>query len=104
VVKHEDSAELLLAVQTVLAGSTYVSKRIAIQLGQDVPEQSITRREREIVGLVAAGLDNAEIAASLHISSHTVRTHRKTLMAKLGLRNAAEIAAYAVKNGYYVPV
>jgi DNA-binding NarL/FixJ family response regulator len=102
-VKHEESAELLLAVQTVLAGSTYVSKQIAAQLGREAAEQSITRREREVVGLVAGGLGNAEIAASLHISPHTVRTHRKALMAKLGLHNAAEITAYAVKNGYYEP-
>lgn len=109
VVKHEESAELLLAVRTVLSGKPYVSQRIAAQLAQEMAikpemaEQSITRREQEIVKLIAAGLGNAEIAASLHISPHTVRTHRKTLMAKLGLRNAAEIAAYAMKNGFYVP-
>lgn len=109
VVKHEESAELLLAVRTVLSGKPYVSQRIAAQLEYEMAiepemaEQSITRREQEIVKLIAAGLGNAEIAASLHISPHTVRTHRKTLMAKLGLHNAAEIAAYAMKNGYYVP-
>lgn len=103
VVKHEDSGELLLAVQAVLAGNTYVSKRIAALCGREVAEQSITRREQEIVGLVAAGLSNADIAASLNISLHTVRTHRKTLMAKLSLHNAAEIAKYAVRHGYYAP-
>ena len=101
VLKHEDSSELLLAIQTVLIGGEYVSKSIAVQLRA---EQPLTKREREIICLIAAGLSNPDIAAALYISLHTVRTHRKTLMMKLGLRNAVEIAAYAANYGLYVPV
>ena len=62
-----------------------------------------TPREREIMSLVARGLNNREIAELLAISVLTVRTHRQNLMEKFSLRNAAEITAYAVQRGYYVP-
>ena len=101
VLKHEDSSELLLAIQAVLAGRDYISKCIDDLLRI---EQMVTRREREIIGLIASGLSNPDIALALHISIHTVRTHRKTLMTKLGLRNAVEIAAYAASHGLYVPI
>lgn len=100
VLKHEDSSELSLAIQAVLAGNDYVSKSIATLFRA---EQPITRREREIIGLISSGLSNPDIAAALHISVHTVRTHRKTLMTKLGLRNAVEIATYAASNGLDIP-
>lgn len=101
VLKQEDSNELLLAIQTVLIGGEYVSKSIVTQLRA---EKSLTKREREIICLIATGLSNPDIAAALYISLHTVRTHRKTLMMKLGLRNAVEIAAYAASYGLYIPV
>lgn len=99
--KSEDSSELLLAIQTVLAGGDYASKSIAAQL---CAEQPLTKRELEIIGLIASGLSNTDIASALFISPHTVRTHRQTLMTKLGLRNAVEIAAYSASHGLYIPV
>lgn len=65
---------------------------------------ALTRREREILSLVARGFSNGDIAALLGISVLTVRTHRQRLMEKLALRNAAEITAYAVKQGLYNPI
>jgi len=63
----------------------------------------ITPREKEVLSLVARGYGNADIAGLLDISVLTVRTHRQRLMEKLGLRNAAEITAYAVKLGLFDP-
>ena len=109
VVKSEDAAELLTAVRTVLAGQIYVSKQIAgafaagAGLPAGTPVVPITPREREVLSLVARGYANNDIAALLDISVLTVRTHRQRLMQKLGLRNAAEITAYAVKLGLYDP-
>ncbi len=100
VLKNEDSSELLLAIRIVLGGGEYVSRSIAARLHADQP---LTKREREIIRLIASGLTNPDIASALFISTHTVRTHRKTLMTKLGLRNAVEIAAYAASNGLYMP-
>ncbi len=106
VVKHEDSGELLQAIQTVLAGRQYISKAIASLFQRGAVRGApppITPREREIIGLIAGGLANRDIADALGISPHTVRTHRQALMAKLDLRNAAEITAYAIKHGLYTP-
>jgi DNA-binding NarL/FixJ family response regulator len=110
VVKSEDADELLRGVRTVLAGQVYVSKQIAgafatgaaADAGRAAAAQ-ITPREREVLSLVARGYGNADIAGLLHISVLTVRTHRQRLMEKLGLRNAAEITAYAVNFGLYDP-
>jgi DNA-binding CsgD family transcriptional regulator len=63
----------------------------------------LTPREQEILSLIAKGYGNAEIARLLEISVLTVRTHRQRLMDKLGLHNAAEITAYAVRMGWYEP-
>ena len=111
VVKSEDADELLVAVRAVLAGQTYVSKQIAgafaagmgSATGPGAAAARITRREREVLSLVARGYGNADIAGLLDISVLTVRTHRQRLMEKLGLRNAAEITACAVKLGLYDP-
>jgi DNA-binding NarL/FixJ family response regulator len=111
--KSEDSGELLQAVHAVLGGGEYVSKAIASVFqpgskpappgGSTSGDAAITPREREILSLVARGLNNNDIAGLLAISVLTVRTHRQRLMEKLALRNAAEITAYAVKQGFYDP-
>lgn len=56
-------------------------------------------REVEIVGLTASGLNAREIADKLHLSHHTVYTHRKNVMKKLSLGSVSELTLYAVKTG-----
>jgi DNA-binding NarL/FixJ family response regulator len=58
---------------------------------------SLSQRELEIIQLIAEGLTNVQIADSLFISTHTVNTHRKNIMNKLGVNNTAAIVMYAVK-------
>jgi DNA-binding NarL/FixJ family response regulator len=104
--KSEDTSELVDAVAAVLAGRQYVSKRIAQVFRPATSPGTIalaTPREQEIMSLVARGLANREIAELLQISLTTVRTHRQNFMEKFSLRNAAEITAYAVQQGYYNP-
>ena len=104
--KSEDTSELLDAVAAVLAGRQYVSQRIAQVFKPDAPAghaPAPTPREQEIMALVAKGLANKEIAEILELSVSTVRTHRQNFMEKFALRNAAEITAYAVQQGYYNP-
>lgn len=110
VLKSEDTDELLLAVRIVLAGREYVSKSIAQAFRADAARKdtgpapaAATPREREIISLIARGLSNNDIAGLLNISVLTVRTHRKNLMEKFELRNAAEVTAFAVKHGFYDP-
>ncbi len=64
---------------------------------------NITQREAEIIGLIAEGCSYTRIAARLNLSAHTVTTHRKKVMQKLGVNNTASLVLYAVKNGLVSP-
>lgn len=57
----------------------------------------LSEREQEIITLIAEGLTNTAIAEQLFLSPHTVNTHRKNIMQKLGVKNTASIVMYAVK-------
>lgn len=63
----------------------------------------ISKREGEIITMIAEGHTNAQIAEMLFLSSHTVNTHRKNIMAKLGVKNTAGIVMYAVKANLVSP-
>jgi DNA-binding NarL/FixJ family response regulator len=60
-------------------------------------------RENEIIVLIAEGLTNGQIAEQLFLSNHTINTHRKNIMAKLGVKNTAGIVMYAVKTQLVSP-
>jgi len=64
---------------------------------------SITPREAEIISLIAEGGSYTRIAARLNLSAHTVKTHRKKIMQKLGVNNTAALVLFAVKNGLVSP-
>src|SRR5690606_20591139 len=80
-----------------------MSKHLALQLlkefsttnGQDDDLSLLTRREKEILQLVAKGNSNKEIAIDLQISEHTVKNHMKNIMQKLHLENRVQLARYA---------
>lgn len=63
----------------------------------------ISKRECEIITLIAEGFTNQQIADKLFLSSHTINTHRKNIMAKLGVKNTAGIVMYAVKTNLISP-
>lgn len=63
----------------------------------------ISEREMEVIKLIAEGNTNAEIADKLFLSPHTVNTHRKNIMAKLGVNNTAAVVMYAVKTHLVSP-
>jgi len=63
----------------------------------------ISKRECEIITLIAEGYTNQQIAEKLFLSSHTINTHRKNIMAKLGVKNTAGIVMYAVKTNLTSP-
>ncbi len=64
---------------------------------------TISERENEIITLIAEGLTNTQIAEQLYLSNHTINTHRKNIMAKLGVKNTAGIVMYAVKTNLVSP-
>ena len=63
----------------------------------------LTRRETQVLRLLATGLTNASIAAELHVSSNTVATHLKHLYTKIGVKTRSEAAANAVAHGMHPP-
>ncbi len=64
---------------------------------------ALSERELEIIKMIAEGYTNAQIAALLYISNHTVNTHRKNILKKLGINNTAGIVMMAVKSGIVTP-
>jgi DNA-binding CsgD family transcriptional regulator len=64
---------------------------------------NISERELEIIKLIAEGYTNVEIAEKLFLSPHTVNTHRKNILQKLGINNTAAIVMYAVKTNLVSP-
>ena len=107
--KDAGSAEMVTAIRAVEAGDTYYSRQVSDVLIEHFtrgarPKSSrekvpLTRRELEILQLIAEEYSNAEIAEKLFISIRTVDTHRRNLLEKLGLKNTAGLVKYAIKLG-----
>ncbi len=68
------------------------------------PRTPLSRREREVVTLIAMGLETPEIAASLHISTETVKSHVRNAMRKLGARTRAQLVMVALTSGQIADV
>ncbi len=99
VLKNATQEELMEAIQTVMKGKTFLSEEASQSLRKnaDAGRPVITRREKEILELIAEGLTNIEIAQKIFISSSTVDTHRKNLLAKLNARNTAALVKIALQ-------
>ncbi|MES2418136.1 MAG: response regulator transcription factor [Bacteroidota bacterium] len=100
VLKNATKEELLEAINSVLKGKIYYSFEVLNSLRKPEPNQLlITRREKEVLLLIAEGLTNAQIAEKLFISIPTVNTHRKSLLEKFGVKNTAMLIGKATKLG-----
>jgi two-component system response regulator NreC len=91
-------------VRRVAAGDIYLNPRLGAQLaaapaGREAAPDDLTKRELEILQLIALGHTNAEIAAQLYLSVRTVETHRAHIQHKLGRTTRAELVRYALDNG-----
>lgn len=99
--KDEDSDELLLAIRRVAEGRRYISAdiaRIFVPEAPPAPVSKLTASETTILQLVGQGLTSREISQRLDISEATARKHRENIRRKLGIRNSAEMAAYAIRS------
>lgn len=76
-----------------------LQRRLAPRSGPGRAPEALTRREREVVDLLAEGLSNAELAERLYISPKTAAVHVSNILAKLGFSSRAEVAAWAVRGG-----
>ena len=105
VLKQAASKDLIAAVPIVMSGMTFVSPALghaddSMRGGRGSPNgKSLSRREREVLQLIAEGKASKEIASLLNIALPTVETHRRQLMDKLSLRTIAELTKYAIREG-----
>lgn len=104
----KDSAptELVAAVKKVFAGGRHVSPALAEKLASDLvngkgkpPEEQLSDREFQVLGLIASGKTIKEIGATLSLSVKTVSTYRARLLQKMGMKTNAELMHYAMERG-----
>jgi DNA-binding NarL/FixJ family response regulator len=103
ILKNSSKEELIKAIHAVHDGSIYFSGEVGEALTEyqrssktDLPV--LSRREKEILALIAEGYTNPQIAEKLFVSPFTVDSHRKNLLAKLGVKNTAMLIRFAVEH------
>jgi len=113
--KRAVDAELIAAIRAVHRGGIYVDPRLANVLVQDVlaktstkagptrPVNILSRRELQVLGLVARGHTSAEIAKQLFVGVKTIETYRSRFTEKLGLRTRSDVIRFAVQMGLLTP-
>jgi len=99
VLKEMADSDLPPAVRKAWHGQRYLSPLIAAKLGETGDGDKLTPREREVLRLIARGMENAEIADELGISPRTAKNHVSNILAKLGLPSRIQAAIYAVRRG-----
>jgi DNA-binding NarL/FixJ family response regulator len=113
-VKDTEPADLLRAVRAAAAGDALLSPSVTRRLVEEFatrakpaslsPELNLlTDREREVMGLVAAGLSNDQIAERLYVSPATAKTHVSRAMIKLNARDRAQLVVFAYETGLVTP-
>jgi DNA-binding NarL/FixJ family response regulator len=111
--KDATPEQILDAVRVVGAGDALLAPNITRRLITEFAARSqlrppprladLTPREREVFDLIASGLANAEIAASLHLAEQTVKTHVSAVLFKLGLRDRVQAVVLAYESGVVIP-
>ena len=110
VLKKACATELVDAMRTVVRGGTYFGAQVSdrlisgVQLGRlrapaRAGHDNLSPRERQVLRLTVEGKSNKEVATLLHLEVHTVRSYRKTMMAKLGASNVAQLIQVATASG-----
>ena len=97
--KNASQEEIVKAIKAVMDGDTFMSTEAAntIRENKNARIPVITRREKEVLQLIADGLTNHAIAEKLFISTTTVDTHRNSLLAKFDVRNTANLVRLAAQ-------
>jgi DNA-binding NarL/FixJ family response regulator len=113
--KDATAEDLVAAVRIVARGDALLAPQVTGRLVREFARQrqarvsppaelaTLTAREREVLVLIAGGLSNAEVAARLVVSEHTVKTHVARVFTKLGLRDRAQAVVLAYESGLVRP-
>ena len=102
--KDAAATEVAAAIRAAHQGEMHLAPAVERRLAESLrapkqPIEPLTEREREVLGLVAQGKANKEIARQLEISERTVRTHVSSILGKLGLVSRTQAALFAVREG-----
>lgn len=104
--KESAAREIIDAVRAVHAGRRYLGRKVAEMVADNVgrassasPLDSLSKRERQVLQLVAEGHSSARIAAALHLSPKSVDTYRSRLMRKLHIGDVAGLVKFAIQHG-----
>ena len=112
VLKNADPVELELAIRAALNGDVYLSPAVSKSLVEDHMrhmerdqslENQLTKRQIEVLQLVAEGSNTKDIATKLKVSVKTVETHRKQLMDRLDIHDVAGLVRFAIRAGIICP-
>jgi DNA-binding NarL/FixJ family response regulator len=101
--KDSSQTEILLAIQQVMTGKHYISFSVSEVLKNKNTQDelpAVTKREREVLELIANGFTNPEIAKKLFLTAATVDTHRTNMLLKFNAKNTAELVKLAVSQGF----
>jgi DNA-binding NarL/FixJ family response regulator len=110
--KDCDQDEIVEAIYKTAQGTQFMCGKIVTSVLDEKPANAIeytceglniSEREMEIIKLIAEGLSNKEVADKLFLSTHTVTTHRKNIMNKLGVNNTAGLVLFAVRENLVSP-
>ena len=99
VLKNMPPKDLLEVIAQVHAGKKRIPSQIAAQLAEHLADEALTGRQIEVLGQLAGGNRNRDIADLLHISEETVKVHIKHIMDKLGAKDRTQAIAIAVRRG-----
>lgn len=105
-----DEGELINAIFAIANNQKFYCNKIIniilekkLNSNDDCDPTSLSQRETEITTLIAKGMTSKEIATKLFLSPHTINTHRKNIMKKLGVKSTSELVLYAVNVGLIYP-
>lgn len=103
--KNCNEKEIIQAIEAITGGSRFFCNKILeLLLENNAPkdemqDEKLTSRELEVLNLVAKGLPTSKIAEELHLSVHTINSHRKNMLRKLNLKSPTELVLYALESG-----
>lgn len=110
-VKTDTGQEILSAIDQIRQGQTYISPSLKSEFSEDMLEsyrdasssrafKDLTRREKQVLSFVVAGMTSKQMARELNLSPRTVDHHRASLLRKFKLKNSVDLVNFAIKNGY----
>ncbi len=106
ILKNSSKEELIKAIHSVYEGSIFINGEVAESLKEykrttKIELPALTSREKEILALIAEGYTNPQIAEKIFLSPFTIDSHRKNLLAKLGVKNTATLIKLAVERNLF---